>query len=412
MFCLGAGLKVLGAVPASVLFLSDPVDIVANEFSYIHTQSVGLLGQTYLSPFLRLPDCENPIPAACRIEECQCCSHLREQLPFSIKPASIQQFASLDLERLGQFLDNLDCRIARRAFQITDIGPVNASPVSIFLLAPAIQSTQAAQICSKALTNIHLAIETPMQFISLQTISDNRLDFTGEDCAYCDVTHRMQGCKPMNINRKAYVTAVLLAAAIASPQAAAQSSGETARTAKEQQKRLSKLSSLNAAHFENTAKVKGDAFEPNITILTDEGFKFKGGFTSTVRSDNFVRAIIGKSTGRTIWQIYQTVTYSSGWRMFDSVNLKIGDQLVSRKLDIISRDVVTCSYGPCVHSEILGIPLEEAEVEALIASSSTGLLQFRLKSRNGLDWDDDIAIAEIVGAYRKVSDYRDSLGGD
>lgn len=35
--------------------------------------------------------------------------------------------------------------------------------------------------------------------------------------------------------------------------------------------------------------------------------------------------------------------------------------------------VVTCSYGPCVHSEILRIPLEEAEVEALVASSSTGL---------------------------------------
>ena len=66
MFCLGSGLKILGAVPASVLFLSDRVDIVANEFSYIHAQSVGLLGQTYLSPFLRLPDCENPIPAACR----------------------------------------------------------------------------------------------------------------------------------------------------------------------------------------------------------------------------------------------------------------------------------------------------------------------------------------------------------
>jgi len=110
--------------------------------------------------------------------------------------------------------------------------------------------------------------------------------------------------------------------------------------------------------------------------------------------------------------VFFDATYSSGWRMFDSVNLKIGDQLVSRKLDIISRDVVTCSYGPCVHSEILGIPLEETEVEALVASPATGLLQFRLKSRNGLDWDDDIAVAEIVGAYRKVSDYRDSLGGD
>lgn len=252
-----------------------------------------------------------------------------------------------------------------------------------------------------------------MQFISLQTISDNRLDFEGEGCAYCDVTHRMQGCKSMNANRlKAFVPAVLLAAAIMSPQAAAQSSGEIARTAKEQQKRLGKLSSLDATHFGNTAKVKDDAFEPNVTITTDLGFKFKGGFTSTVRSDNFVRAIISKSGGRTIWQIYQTVTYTGGWRIFDRVNVKIGDRLITRKLDTISSDVVTCSYGPCVYSEIVGIPLEEAEVEALAASSSTGLLQFRLKARNGLDWDDDIAIAEIVGAYNKVVDYRNSLGGD
>jgi len=103
------------------------------------------------------------------------------------------------------------------------------------------------------------------------------------------------------------------------------------------------------------------------------------------------------------------VTYSGDWRRFTRANIKIEDQLVARELIIISRDVITCSSGLCVYKEIVGIPLTEDEVTSLASSVPTGLLQFRLKSENGLDWDDDISIAEIAGAYSKVSDYRSTM---
>lgn len=212
----------------------------------------------------------------------------------------------------------------------------------------------------------------------------------------------------MNGKRKTprFILAVLAAALMAPPLAAAQLPGETARTEKEQQKRLAKLSELDAAYFADIATIEDDGFETSAKITTARGFSFKGGFTSRVRSDNFVRAVIDKSNGRTVWQIYQTVTYTGDWRRFTQANIKIGDELVARALTVISRDVVTCSYGACVYSEVVGIRLTEDEVATLASSVPTGLLQFRLKAESGFDWDDDIAIAELAGAYSKVAEYR------
>lgn len=210
--------------------------------------------------------------------------------------------------------------------------------------------------------------------------------------------------------KKSQFVAALLAATLLGPQLmAAQSPGDTTRTEKEQQKRLAKLSGLDAAYFEDHATIEDDPFETTASVTTEKGFVFKGGFTSRVRSDNLVRALISKSSGRTAWQIYQTVTYTGDWRRFTRANIKMGGELVARELTVISRDVVTCSSGLCVYTEIVGIPLTGEEISNLASSPQTGLLQFRLKADSGLDWDDDIAVAEIVGAYRKVAEYRSRM---
>jgi hypothetical protein len=182
-----------------------------------------------------------------------------------------------------------------------------------------------------------------------------------------------------------------------------------ARSDKEQQKRVDQISKLDAAHFAQTVKIDADDLEAVATITSEAGISEKTSFSARVRSNNFVRALISRASGQTQWQIYQSVTYSGAWRRFTSVNLKIGDQLVTRPLDIIARDVITCEYGLCVYTEAMGIPLTEDEIATLKAqarSSPTAVLTFRLKAQGGIDWDDDIPLAEIEGVARAVANYR------
>lgn len=68
-----------------------------------------------------------------------------------------------------------------------------------------------------------------------------------------------------------------------------------------------------------------------------------------------------------------------------------------------------CSYGLCAYCEIVGIPLTQDEVATLVSSPPTGMLKFGLKAENGLDGDDEMAVAEIAGAYQKVTEYRNAM---
>ncbi|MBK6411620.1 hypothetical protein [Sphingopyxis sp.] len=176
---------------------------------------------------------------------------------------------------------------------------------------------------------------------------------------------------------------------------------------------MEKLVKLNAEHFARTAKVTDDEFEVVTSITSANGFNEKGSFSARVRSGNFVRALVAKPTGVMRWQIYQSVTYSGEWRRFTSANMNIGDRLVSRELEVISRDIITCDYGLCVYREIVAITLEGSEAQALTASTNTApgaVLSFRLKAQSGIDWDDDIPLAELAGIARVVADYRQKAG--
>lgn len=183
----------------------------------------------------------------------------------------------------------------------------------------------------------------------------------------------------------------------------------TGLSAKQLEKKTKKLSQLTAEHFAGTAVVKDGELETTATISTQKGFNWRGGFTSRVRSDNFLRAFVDKQSGEALWQLYQTIDYSGGWRRFTSVNIKLPAGLERREVSIIERKVVTCAYGSCSYRETLGFDLTEEELEEIVAASQEApqpMLRFKYSSQNGFDWTDDISVAEIQGGLAAVEQYR------
>lgn len=81
---------------------------------------------------------------------------LPEQVPGVNRDANlVQQRSNRHAKWHGKLLDDGDRRIARAAFDIADIGAVDAGLVRIALLAPALLGAKAAQVSSEALANIH-----------------------------------------------------------------------------------------------------------------------------------------------------------------------------------------------------------------------------------------------------------------
>lgn len=202
---------------------------------------------------------------------------------------------------------------------------------------------------------------------------------------------------------RATLFATLLISSLFTPSFAS----DTKRYQKQEAKRSKAIAALSPQAIADKATVHDDALEPFVQIDTESAFKWKGGFTDTVRADNFLRALVDRKTGEVSIQVYQTLSYMIDWRRFGHVNLMLPAGLKSMELTVIARDV-SCQYG-CVYTEVVGFNLTTDELDDVAHAydqNPTATLKFRLKSPSGLDWDDDVPVVEVVGLQRAIAKWR------
>ena len=206
-------------------------------------------------------------------------------------------------------------------------------------------------------------------------------------------------------------SSVVIGAAIAA--SGVHASTETQRSTKQEAKRLAAIAKLTPEQVAKSANIRDDPFEPLVTITTEAAFRWKGGFTDTVRADNMLRAILDRPTGTPNYQLYQTITYSGDWRRFDRANIALPSGLKAVPLTVIDRRVVTCEYGPCVLEETVGFDISDDDIDDLAetyAQNPNATLKFRLKSSTNFDWNDDLPVVEIVGLLKAVSNWKRAKG--
>lgn len=171
------------------------------------------------------------------------------------------------------------------------------------------------------------------------------------------------------------------------------------------------MAKITPADFQKTATVRDSDLDTVATIDTSAGFMSKGSFFDRERTDNFLRAVVDKSTGRTLYVLYQTITYSGltdGWRNYDRVTYQASNGLKTAKLDVISRDVTSCIGGKlCSFQEDFTTPLDEPMLRWIAARPSTAPWRFKFQGRTeGEEWQDQLAPAEAAGLLAVVDAYR------
>lgn len=189
---------------------------------------------------------------------------------------------------------------------------------------------------------------------------------------------------------KRTLLAALLATALAAPVAAYVPTAED------------KLFALTPADFQQTARDRKDG--ATVSIDTERGFIESHGLLAGDSNDNYLRAIIDKASGKTRFQLVQTVRYRGGWRYFHTSEFEGG----SAKLDIAAREVAGC-YGSktssCLLREEVSFDIPEASLRTLAATyrpRGRTSWAYRLKATANEDFTGSIAPAEAAGLLRAV----------
>jgi hypothetical protein len=173
-------------------------------------------------------------------------------------------------------------------------------------------------------------------------------------------------------------------------------------------KQLNALQSLSPADVAARVVINDDDLEPVATLTTAAAYSSRGAFTDRVRSDNFLRAFVNKTTGATSFQLYQSITYTSEWRNFQSVNFATPSGTQSAPIVKISHRV-DCQFGPCVIFDEVGFDVSGDTMRAIANTYVAGnspLWRFRFKAQNGIDWEDRMAPAEVAGMLLAVESYK------
>lgn len=114
----------------------------------------------------------------------------------------------------------------------------------------------------------------------------------------------------------------------------------------------------------------GDDLDPSLWITTEP-------FLSGGADDKFLRAMVDKATGRTIYQLYLKSTSRRGALRLSRMTYLVDGALRTATVERIGTDV-SCRNG-CAYFEDFIVELTRADIEALAKSNGTGDFYWRMR---------------------------------
>ncbi len=165
------------------------------------------------------------------------------------------------------------------------------------------------------------------------------------------------------------------------------------------------LASLSMEHFRDTATLADDPIAGTTTITTEKGFVSHKGILRSVSSDEFLKGVIDKKTGRKLYQVDASISYYGRWRTYGTVNYQAADGPRSSSTVQLGRDIGTCAVGNCLYTEHVAFTVDEALLRQLAAGYVPGnpaIWHFKLLPKVGPDYSGEFSSAEIAGFLARI----------
>ena len=168
---------------------------------------------------------------------------------------------------------------------------------------------------------------------------------------------------------------------------------------------------LSIEHFQHAVTVKDDAYEQFAVLTSKNGFVPPRHLTQKNWSDEYLRGFIDKKTGAHSYQVYVIID-RWGWDWIKPFQANFGKPLTSEKTVRIGREkVCNRKKSPCVRREIVGFSLPEHELRRVVDNATPQDLKsrvwlFKIKTKDGSDYNSGLPLAEIIGLYRAMQAYQ------
>jgi hypothetical protein len=186
------------------------------------------------------------------------------------------------------------------------------------------------------------------------------------------------------------------------------------RPPKKIEKRNAVLATLTPSNIADGVKLEDDGMEAFAKMSALNAFAVNAGWADRVEADNLFRAFIDRKTGKVTYQLYQTITYTDEFRIYDAANVLMPSGLVTKDLRKLGSEIIYCGAGlTCRREETIAIDLDDDEMQAIADVAKIdpmATVRIRFKSHTSMDWNDDLLSVEAQGLLLAVDRWRAKRG--
>jgi len=166
---------------------------------------------------------------------------------------------------------------------------------------------------------------------------------------------------------------------------------------------------LTAAAARDRVVLHDDPLETAATLSTHKVMRSTRGVLRTPYNDNHLQAHVDRRTGKTRFEVHQTLQYLGGYRAFGAVHYETADWPAKAKLRTVDGNQPACDaidpQSSCY--EEVSFVVDEAELRRLASSVASGAVwTFKFKPERGREERASLPKAEIAGLLQAVDAYR------
>jgi PDZ domain len=168
--------------------------------------------------------------------------------------------------------------------------------------------------------------------------------------------------------------------------------------------------SLGMEHFRDTASITDGAV--SVAISTEPGFVAHRGPLRTVWNDEYLRAMIDKTSGAKSFEVETSITYAGARRAYQRAAYETPSGRHEAAVTLTRVTTANCAVE-CMYTEYLTFPIEEPALRDLASAYVSGkptLWHFKVMEKSGPAYQGEISNAEIAGLLAKVDGYSPGTG--
>jgi hypothetical protein len=162
------------------------------------------------------------------------------------------------------------------------------------------------------------------------------------------------------------------------------------------------------------AEIRNDPLDTFIRINTSPFYIQRQGLLKVANNDKYMRAIIDKETGRTVYQLYMWVSYTGDWAFFNRLNYESSSGPKSAIFHEIDRKVGYCGrYLGCTLTEHFAADIPEEVLRQIADGAQAGdgrTWRFRVYGKGVDGVNSELLRTEVAGILIAVERQRLKLG--